>query len=686
MHNKIALMHFYQSVCRFQEAQYQNDSERNHESTLIFYRYISRNSDEQIDVPEHFRKHIIKNLFRYEQDIYHDAADWCLRHLCTDYWLNFKNEVIKATIGSNHHVANMETHFENVESDEDDYDNDDDYDDDTDSIDDGSRLVSFSNHSINEGSHCDNKNNNDNDNNITNENKYTEKKIKNTKNSINLTKKHQKSKRKEIQVPTATATNEEMFKDNSTSNVKDFAKKAAVRFSEKFCEEQNFKRKSLLAFSDKDNDKNKADKNAEEKNDNNDNNNDEDDNNDEDYDDEDEDEESNKSDNGDGNSVGETTSLDKPIENNTRKKSSLNINRKSTIDFLKSSLMTSKKRLSINFRKKNKSKSKQKKYKITRDELHPSLTKQQQNNTKDIASIPRNTIGAPRIAHGFSISMLNIHQSSMKFQTSMNKSMSMKNRIKNYAMYDVLEHPQCCSIFKEYLEKEGLSQTLMFFIEVQEFSRIPSVDFQLIRGQKIYNKYLHELSITPIPITSKIRDDISNKLHQQLVTPSLFKEAYDSVLKYIETFQYPRFQTSKEVNRVVNILSTEVFSKNISIRRNSIVLQPIKVYDTKSLRAILKNQRTTRYFKDFCETRFCNENLLFYLDIENYIHLPGSDYMKRVACKIYKKYIAENSTMQVNISYQIKQKIFDNLLSGDRFLFQKVFTIIIFLIFVFFSK
>lgn len=96
-----------------------------------------------------------------------------------------------------------------------------------------------------------------------------------------------------------------------------------------------------------------------------------------------------------------------------------------------------------------------------------------------------------------------------------------------------------------------------------------------------------------------------------------------------------------------------------------------------SLQAILQYQTVTRFFKDFCERTFCAENLYFYLDAENYQYvfalvsqtcatflvltlvtfychyvryLPGSDFMKRTAAKICKKYVADDAVMCINIS------------------------------------
>lgn len=281
-----------------------------------------------------------------------------------------------------------------------------------------------------------------------------------------------------------------------------------------------------------------------------------------------------------------------------------------------------------------------------------------------------------RIA-GVSISNLSA-ESSNAFARALSTTGSAKNKSGKLAPLQcartVLEHPQCCCIFKGYLDREGLSQTVIFFIEIEEFRRIPSFDFQLLRARKIYYKYMHELSVMPVPVTTFTRNEILKCITGGVVLPTLFKCASEEVVRYIEIFQYPRFQRSPEMVSVQLILSSEQQHPTHLQRRSSLSMRAMPVQDTLNLKNILKNQTCTRYFKDYCTKICCCENLLFWLDVDNYVNLPGSDYMRRVACKIYKKYIADGSKMQVNVSYGAKQEIFAHLLNGDRQLFKKVWS------------
>jgi hypothetical protein len=79
--------------------------------------------------------------------------------------------------------------------------------------------------------------------------------------------------------------------------------------------------------------------------------------------------------------------------------------------------------------------------------------------------------------------------------------------------------------------------------------------------------------------------------------------------------------------------------------------------DLSSLSKILSFQTSTKFFRDFCNRTFCAENLYFYLDTEHFQLLPSSSFKRRIALKIYNKYIDDCSVMQVNISSVARAEI-----------------------------
>lgn len=86
------------------------------------------------------------------------------------------------------------------------------------------------------------------------------------------------------------------------------------------------------------------------------------------------------------------------------------------------------------------------------------------------SKLRRNSIGAPKIASG------DIIQHKIHFKKS-----GLNSDI-NFTLQDILSQPKCCSLFKEFLQKESSSQTLIFLVEVEEFRLIPSAGIK-------YQKY-----------------------------------------------------------------------------------------------------------------------------------------------------------------------------------------------------
>lgn len=200
---------------------------------------------------------------------------------------------------------------------------------------------------------------------------------------------------------------------------------------------------------------------------------------------------------------------------------------------------------------------------------------------------------------------------------------------------DVLEHSSCCSIFKDFLERESSSSTLLFLLEVDEFRRIPDAQFQIGRARKIYNRYINPLAIMPVPITISVRQEILADLNNNKDLPIIFKKSLVQVHDYIQKVQFPKFQQSSETDFVFTILSQEARSvtKNVARRRSSIGMQSLgenQLTQLTNLKTILQYQSSTRFFKDFAMRTYSYESLFFWLDAENYINLPGSDFMKRM--------------------------------------------------------
>jgi len=241
----------------------------------------------------------------------------------------------------------------------------------------------------------------------------------------------------------------------------------------------------------------------------------------------------------------------------------------------------------------------------------------------------------------------------------------------------VMENCKCCGLFKQFLDAEGTSQTLLFLTEYEEFRKIPDYGFRQNRARKIFNKFLHHKGVMPVPVTTRTRCDIEEAIASLDIPSKIFAEAVVEVRRYIEHNQFPRFMLSEYAEKVREIIrcddgkdkhfGDQVLHDSVSIDIDESNFSG----NIMSLRGVLTRQTSIRFFTEYCVTTHCTENLFFWLDADNYANMPGSDFRKRTAIKICKKYIDENSRMQINISSSTRVQVVKELDGAGRLIFRK---------------
>lgn len=161
------------------------------------------------------------------------------------------------------------------------------------------------------------------------------------------------------------------------------------------------------------------------------------------------------------------------------------------------------------------------------------------NGSIKIPQIRRNSIGAPKIADNSSSLLV---ENALSIGVSFRRMESTRAIKGTQGVKEILEHPQCCGLFKEFLDRECSSQTLHFLLEVEDYRRIPNIKFQLTKAKKIFHKYLHEFAIMKVPVSQQTKEAVVKNLDEQIQLPIIFKAAAEEVLTYIDSHQFPRFQ------------------------------------------------------------------------------------------------------------------------------------------------
>ena len=73
-----------------------------------------------------------------------------------------------------------------------------------------------------------------------------------------------------------------------------------------------------------------------------------------------------------------------------------------------------------------------------------------------------------------------------------------------------------------------------------------------------------------------------------------------------------------------------------------------------SFEEVLSDPFNLNYFKKFCVADYSTENLLFWLEVEEYREVKAPEYRRHIARKIYRKYIQENAPQQIGLKEDLR--------------------------------
>jgi hypothetical protein len=120
---------------------------------------------------------------------------------------------------------------------------------------------------------------------------------------------------------------------------------------------------------------------------------------------------------------------------------------------------------------------------------------------------------------------------------------------------EILGDEDLAMLFREYLHQLQCAENLSFYIEAEDYKRIPGEADRCERAERIWSKYLHSDASTPLNVDSKVRQRI-----QQLIPNApmdLFDEASEFAFSLLSFDCYRKFVGSETYQKW---LSTSDFS------------------------------------------------------------------------------------------------------------------------------
>ncbi|OQR96937.1 Voltage-gated Ion Channel (VIC) Superfamily [Achlya hypogyna] len=244
--------------------------------------------------------------------------------------------------------------------------------------------------------------------------------------------------------------------------------------------------------------------------------------------------------------------------------------------------------------------------------------------------------------------------------------------------------------FHKFLVKENCTSYLLFYMQVEEYKRLPKSDFLVRQSKKIYHRFLNCTAKEFVSVS----EEAMNEVHEMLQAPSpqTFHLAQEEVLYFLYKTLYPKFQKSafytdgatkapspsrrpsppkpvdvplKTGTRSRKFIPTSMQRQFASRVSTSGAQYPPTIDD------LLTNVQTRALFLAFCEEIFCAESMYFWLECLEYQRIPHTDYLRLRAQKIFRKYISPNAKLQVNLIHSIVRDIERQIDNPGRQLFVK---------------
>jgi len=144
---------------------------------------------------------------------------------------------------------------------------------------------------------------------------------------------------------------------------------------------------------------------------------------------------------------------------------------------------------------------------------------------------------------------------------------------KRQQMIDILRHPQLSFLYREYLRAALSYESLLFFMDVEDFKRIGDPEERREKAHNIFEKYFSDASEFEISVESSVKQSIRECLRSQPEV-DLFNVAQALVLLTLEEDTLGKFlATPLYTNFVSNPINRKVFLSRLPRTRSYLQLQ-----------------------------------------------------------------------------------------------------------------
>ncbi|KAG9400589.1 hypothetical protein AC1031_010804 [Aphanomyces cochlioides] len=257
-----------------------------------------------------------------------------------------------------------------------------------------------------------------------------------------------------------------------------------------------------------------------------------------------------------------------------------------------------------------------------------------------------------------------------------------------FTFHAVLSDDTKLRFLKSYCMENLTLENLLFHMEVEEAKRLPNQKYVHACARKLFETYLKPNAKKFVALPPEIHAEMTAKFEANALDGSSFTDVQYWVLDYVRTDLWGGFAvhqpyidhihdgsltprhwdeyvpevTETDVNNVLVQLETldpeELIglAMNLPMDQLANVALAHKVHrDTFML--LVHDKIAHKIFKKFLASRFKDHYVNFIDEVEEFVNLPGIEFMQHTAKKLFKKYLSENAKLQVDMSNKMRQDI-----------------------------
>lgn len=222
--------------------------------------------------------------------------------------------------------------------------------------------------------------------------------------------------------------------------------------------------------------------------------------------------------------------------------------------------------------------------------------------------------------------------------------------------------------FKQFMKKRGMDQFLAFCEEVEDFKLLPGIEYLQHTARKIYRKYMMPSAKLQVDMSTTMRDEIAERLHNPSV--DMFKKISARVRHGMLQDSLPRFVKANHYSELKRKVRASPLENELKLIDQAAKKGKL---ESSHLEILLQNQVCMRQFKLFLEMQHCSENLMLWEEIEHYRRLPSYQIVLRSAKKIYDKYLNPvNTRMMISMPDAMHRRVVEQLDVASRCTFDEV--------------